>query len=102
VKKVKVAGITQAEHYERKVLWYKQAFDIIYQTYLKLAHSKYARTHKATINDVWWGLPENAVQIYINICPDCVQSTKPPVEEEMNPLQMIISKLLDARLKWIW
>ncbi len=102
VKKVKVDGITQVEYYERKVLWYERAFDIIHQTHLKLAHSTHARTHKTTIDDVWWGFPENAVQIYINLCPDCVQRPKHPVAEEMNPLWMIIQKLLVAGLKWIW
>ena len=97
VKKVKVDGITQVERYERKVLWYERAFDIIHQTHLKLAHSTYARTHKTTIDDVWWGLPENAVQIYINLCPDCVRSTKPPIAEDMNPLRMIISKTIGCR-----
>jgi hypothetical protein len=52
VKKVKVDGITQVEHYERKVLWYEWAFDIVHQTHVKLAHSSYARTHKTTIDSV--------------------------------------------------
>jgi hypothetical protein len=99
VKKVKEDGITQVEQYERKVLWYEWAFDIYRQTHLKLSHSTYARTYKTTINDVWWGLPKNAVQIYINIFPDCLQSSKPPMEEEMNLLQMIISKTIGCRVQ---
>ncbi len=97
VKQVKVDKITQVERYERKALWYERAFHIIHQTHLKLAHSTYKRTHKTTIDNVWWGLPENSVQIYINLCPDCVQSTKPPVAEQMNPLRMIISKTVGCR-----
>ncbi len=53
VKKVKMYRITQVEQYERKVLWYERAFDIIHQTHLKLACSTYARTHKTTIGNVW-------------------------------------------------
>jgi hypothetical protein len=52
VKKVKTDSITQVEHYERKVLWYERAFDIIHHTHLKLTHSTYARTHKTTIDHV--------------------------------------------------
>jgi hypothetical protein len=61
---------------------------------LKHAHSTYARTHKTTIDNVWWGLSENAVQISIDLCPDYVQSTKPPVAEKMSHLRVIISKTI--------
>ncbi len=97
MKKVKEDGITHVECVERKVLWYELAFDIIHQTHLKPSHSTYARTHKTTIDDVWWGLPENAVQLHINLCPDCVRSTMPPIAEQMNPLRMIISKTIGYR-----
>jgi hypothetical protein len=72
VKKVKADSITQVKHYKREVLWYKWDFDIIHRNHLKLTHSTYARSYKTAIGDVWWGLPENAVEIYINLCPDCV------------------------------
>jgi hypothetical protein len=70
-----------------EVLWYERKFDIIYQTYLTLAHFTHARTRKTIIEDVWWGLPKNMMQLYTNICPDYLQSSKPPIAEEMNPLQ---------------
>ncbi len=46
---MRVGGIVQIEFYERKVIWYEQACDIIHQTHFKLSHSMYARTHKLAI-----------------------------------------------------
>jgi hypothetical protein len=46
---------------------------------------------------VWWGLPENAIQVYIKLCPDCLRSQKPPIVEQMNPLKMMISNTIGCR-----
>ncbi len=52
MKKTKVDVITHVGRYERKVLWYEWAFDIIHQTHLNLSHSTYIKTHKTAIDDV--------------------------------------------------
>jgi hypothetical protein len=74
-----------------KVLYLEILFDIIHQAHLFLAHAKDCRITKDHIDGQWWGIPENAIKVYRNLCPQRLRHFCPPAIESLQPLQMIIS-----------
>ncbi len=80
----------------KKVIWHERMFDIIHDIHIPLAHVGYSRTDKLLIDNTWWGLPETAIKVYISLCPDCLNTTKVPVES-LNPLKMMISITIGVR-----
>jgi hypothetical protein len=81
----------------RKVIWYEKFFDVIHEAHISVSHSIYSRTHKVLIDSNWWGMPENAMKVYISLCPECLSTSRPPVAETLNPLKMIISNTIGKR-----
>jgi hypothetical protein len=81
----------------KKILWYEKFFNIIHKNHISVSHSIYSRTHKTIIDNNWWGMPENAMKVCIGICPECLSTARPPVEESLNPHRMIISKAIGKR-----
>jgi hypothetical protein len=47
--------------------------------------------------NVWWGLPDAAIKIYLSLCPECVSTTILLVGESLNPLKMMISNTIGVR-----
>ena len=76
----------------KKVAVYEDIFDIIHEAHIHLAHARSVRTHKILIDDIWFGIPENAMLVYCNICPECLPSTRVrvPASEKLNPLHTIV------------
>ncbi len=66
----------------KKVAVYEDIFDIMHETHIHLAHARNVRTQKLLIDDLWFGIPENAMLVYHNICPECLPSTRVPVSEK--------------------
>jgi hypothetical protein len=83
----------------KKVKWHERIFEVIHVIHISLAHTGYSRTHKLLIEKTWWGLPETAIKVYINLCPDCLSTTKVPVGESSNPLKMMILNTIGVRLQ---
>jgi hypothetical protein len=80
-----------------KVPYYEILFDIIHKAHLFLAHAKDSRFTKVHLDGQWWGIPENAVKIYRNLCPQCLRHSRPPAVESLQPLRMIISDTIGSR-----
>jgi hypothetical protein len=81
----------------KKVICYEKFFDVIHEAHISVSHSLYSRAHKTIIDSNWWGMPENAMKVYIGICPKCLSTARPPVAETLNPLKMIISNTIGKR-----
>jgi hypothetical protein len=56
-----------------KIPYLEILFDIIHKAHLFLAHAKESRVTKVHIDGHWWGIPENAVKVYRNLCPQCLR-----------------------------
>ncbi len=52
---------------------------------------------KIHIDSQWWGIPENAIKVYRNLCPQCLRHSRPPAIESVQPLRMIISDTIGPR-----
>jgi hypothetical protein len=81
----------------KKVIWYEKLFDTIHDIHISLAHAGYSRTDKLLIDKTLWGLHEIAVKVYISLCPDCLSTTKVPMDESLNPLKMMILNTIGVR-----
>ena len=86
--KVKGSQLYRKRKDERplKVPYYEIVFDIIHESHLFLAHAKDCRITKIHIDGLWWGIPENAIKIYRNLCPQCLRHSCPPAIESLQPL----------------
>ena len=80
-----------------KVPYLEILFDIIHEAHLFLAHAKDCRVTKVHIDGHWWGIPENAVKVYRNLCPQCLRHSRPPAVESLQPLRMMISDTIGSR-----
>ncbi len=74
-----------------KVPYYEILFDIIHESPLFLAHAKDCGITKIHIDELWRGIPENAIKIYRNSCPQCLRHSCPSATESLQPLWMIIT-----------
>ena len=80
-----------------KVPYLEILFDVIHEAHLFLAHAKDTRITKIHIDSQWWGVPENAIKVYRNLCPQCLRHSRPPAIESLQPLRMIISDTIGSR-----
>ncbi len=87
----------QTKEHPSKVPYLEILFDIIHDAHLFLGHPKDCRVTKVHIDGWWWGIPENAVKVYRNLCPPCLRHSCPPAAESLQPLRMIISDTIGSR-----
>ena len=66
-------------------------FDVIHEIHVSVSHSLYSRTQREIIDKHWWGLPENAIKMYIRLCLECISTHRPPAAESLHPLKIMIS-----------
>jgi hypothetical protein len=48
----------------KKVIWYEHLFDVIHEAHLHLAHARDPRSHKTHIDQMRWGVTEDAIKVY--------------------------------------
>jgi hypothetical protein len=89
--KTEEGGTTSVEETLKKVICYESFIEVIHETHISLLHSACSRTHTVASDKQWWGSLENAIKIYISLCPECVSTQKQPASEGLHPLKMMIS-----------
>ena len=100
---VLVGQVQDCQLYQRtkdrptKVPYLEILFDIIHEAHIFLAHAKDTRITKIHIDGQWWGIPENAIKVYRNLCPQCLRQSRPPAIESLQPLRMMISDTIGSR-----
>ncbi len=81
----------------KRVVWYENMFDTIHEAHLHLGHLKDPRTVMNHLDLQVYGIPETAIKLYRDTCPECIRQSRPPKEERMGQLNMIISETIGSR-----
>ena len=60
----------------RKVAVFENVFDIIDLAHHQIGHARDIRKNKGTVDSTWYGVPEQAVRVYLSLCPECQPASR--------------------------
>jgi len=81
----------------QKVATYESVFDIIHSKHEKISHARDTRKNKAAVEEEFYGVTQDVIDIYLSVCPKCAGSTKVIKAAKLNPLKMIYSPSIGCR-----
>jgi hypothetical protein len=74
---------------------FEEIFYIMYYTHDILSHTRTMRKNKLLLNySVWYGIPEECLCIFLNMCPYCMSAHNPAMSSKMQPLKFIMSPMV--------
>jgi hypothetical protein len=81
----------------KRVVWYETMFNMINEAHLHLGRPKDPRTVKNHLDLQVYDIPETAIRLYRDTCPECIRQSRPPKKERMGLLNLIISETIGIR-----
>ena len=78
----------------KRVVWYEIMFNMINEAHLHLGRPKDPRTVKNHLDLQVYGIPETAIRLYRDTCPECIRQSRPPKKERTGKFNMIISETI--------
>lgn len=80
----------------KKVAIREELFDTIFRAHDHLGHPRTSRTTKSRLDDAWYGITEECVQLLVDVCCYCTASAT-KIKAKQAPLKMMLSPTIGYR-----